>query len=451
MSDAPAAPPKAGLGRDELDRNGPVGQLGPQEWLTAPATISVLAALSADGAEVRFVGGCVRDSVLRRPVHDIDIATHDPPERVMTLLERAGLRAIPTGIAHGTVTAAVDGRHFEITTLRRDVETDGRHARVAFDADWAADAARRDFTVNALFCDADGRIYDPFNGLHDLGAGRVRFVGDATKRVDEDALRILRFFRFYAQIGKPPPDIDALTACRAQAVKLATLSGERVSGELFRLLEAPEPTAVLLLMEGERVLRHVLPEARDFGRLRVLTFLESRGILRPRIGVDALRRLAALLPPDVASATALAARLKLSNLQAGRLVAMAAPDAVPDPAGGMEGARRLLYRFGAERFIDWALLTWAGRRATEANRSGDNERWVALIDGALDWQPPRLPVSGGDVLALGFVPGPGVGDLLAEVERWWIDGDFRAGRDETLDHLRELVASGAGADGRPRT
>lgn len=424
----------------------PVGQLGPQEWLSAPATRAILAALGADGAEIRFVGGCVRDSVLRRHVRDIDLATHDPPETVMTLLERAGIRAIPTGIDHGTVTAVVttpEGHaHFEITTLRRDVETDGRHARVAFDADWATDAARRDFTINALFADATGRIYDPFDGLPDLGAGRIRFVGNAMKRVDEDALRILRYFRFFAHFGQPPPDIDALAACRAQAPKLATLSGERVAAELLRLLEAPEPASVLLLMQGEGVLRHVLPEAQDFGRLRVLTFLETRGILRPRIGADPLRRLAALMPADRAAADSVAERLRLSNAQADRLRAIVAPDGQPDPAAGIVGARRLLYRIGVDRFVDLTLLAWAGKRALEAHRSGDNDQWVAIIDAALEWQPVRLPVNGADVLALGLAPGPRVGAVLAAVERWWIEGDFRAGRNETLARLRD-VAGGA--------
>jgi len=296
--------------------------------------------------------------------------------------------------------------------------------------------------MNALFCDPEGRIYDPFDGLHDLGAGRVRFVGDAAKRVDEDALRILRYFRFYAHFGQPPPDIDALAACRTQAAKLATLSGERIAGELFRLLEAPEPTAVLLLMEGERVLRHMLPEARDFGRLRVLTFLEVRGILRPRIGVDALRRLAALLPADAAAASSVADRLRLSNQQSARLVEVAAPQALPDPDRGQTEARALLHRIGAERFVDLALLAWAARRAADTPRSGsgDNERWTALIDAALEWLPRKLPVGGEDALALGLAPGPKVGELLAELERWWIAGDFRAGRDEALARLKELAA-----------
>ena len=427
-----------GLPKDE-----PVGQLGPEPWLSAPATKAVLAALTADGAEVRFVGGCVRDSVLHRPVRDIDIATHDPPETVMTLLERAGIRAVPTGIDHGTVTAVIPGpdgnAHFEITTLRRDVETDGRHARVAFDADWTTDAARRDFTINALFCTPDGRIYDPFGGLADLGSGRIRFVGDAMKRVDEDALRILRFFRIYAHYGAPPPNTLAVVACRAQANKLTTLSGERIASEVLRLLEAPDPTSVLLLMFGEHILESILPEAQDFGRLRVLTFLDTRGILRPRVGMDRLRRLAAVLPADAAAAERVALRLKLSNAQAERLIAMAAPAEVPDPASGVAKARRLLYRIGADAMVDLVLLAWAGRRSVDAKLAGNNDQWIALIDAALEWQPVRLPVSGADVLALDVAPGPRVGELLAEVERWWIDGDFRASRDEALARLAEAA------------
>jgi poly(A) polymerase len=427
------------------NKDEPVGQLGPQDWLSAPATRTVLAALTADGGEVRFVGGCVRDSVLRRPVRDIDIATHDPPEIVMTLLERAGIRAIPTGIDHGTVTAMIPGEngnaHFEITTLRRDVETDGRHAKVSFDADWTTDAARRDFTMNALFCDADGRIYDPFDGLPDLGAGRVRFVGNAMKRVDEDALRILRFYRFYAHLGNPPANPDAMAACRKQAQKLTTLSGERVSGELLRLLEAPDPATILLLMRDERILPHILPEAEDFGRLRVLTFLDTRGILRPGITLDPLRRLAALLPKDAAIAETVARRLKLSNAQSERLIAIVAPHETPDVEHGIAGARRLLYWLGAERYIDLAMLAWAGKRALEAHRTGDNDHWVQLIDTALAWQPVRLPVSGADVLALGVAAGPQVGTLLAKVEDWWIAGDFQAGRDETLTQLKQIAAS----------
>ncbi|MFQ5959208.1 MAG: CCA tRNA nucleotidyltransferase, partial [Alphaproteobacteria bacterium] len=248
----------------------PAGTIEPQRWMTVRATRAVVDALRAQGAEVRFVGGCVRDAVAGRKVTDVDIATPDPPETVIRLLEAAGIRVVPTGIKHGTVTAVVARRPFEITTLRRDVETYGRHAKVAFTDDWTADAARRDFTINALFCAPDGTLYDPFGGLDDLRAGRVRFVGDAVQRIREDVLRLLRFFRFYAHYGRPPPDAEALAACRAMALALPSLSGERVCAELLRLLAADDPAAVLELMIEADVLEFVLPEVAGVGALAEL-------------------------------------------------------------------------------------------------------------------------------------------------------------------------------------
>ncbi|HYN39631.1 MAG TPA: CCA tRNA nucleotidyltransferase, partial [Rhodospirillales bacterium] len=251
----------------------PVGRIHPQPWMTALETRAVFDALAADGAEVRFIGGCVRDSVLKRPVRDIDIALAVPPGDVMALLRRASIRVIPTGLDHGTVTAIVGGRPFEITTLRVDVETFGRRARVAFTDDWVADAARRDFTFNALSCTVDGDIYDYFDGLEDLGHGRVRFVGDPSARIGEDVLRLLRFFRFYAHYGRPPPDPAALAACRAWAEKLPTLSGERVRVEIFRTLMAADPADVFELMQAHAVLPHVLPEANGVARLKMLSWI----------------------------------------------------------------------------------------------------------------------------------------------------------------------------------
>src|SRR5262249_22464103 len=209
----------------------PSERLDPQPWMTAPETTAVMAALAAAGGEARFVGGCVRDALLGRKVSDVDIATHEPPERVMNLLARAGIKAIPTGIKHGTVTAVTDGRHFEITTLRRDVETYGRHAKVEYTDDWEADAARRDFTMNALFCSVDGTIYAPVGGLDALQGQGVRFVGDPVERIREDVRRLLRFFRCHAHDAKPPPAAAGLAACRALAHLLPTLSGERVCAE----------------------------------------------------------------------------------------------------------------------------------------------------------------------------------------------------------------------------
>ncbi|MBF0394593.1 MAG: CCA tRNA nucleotidyltransferase, partial [Alphaproteobacteria bacterium] len=366
----------------------PVGQLSPQEWMDAPETRAVIAALRAEGAEVRFVGGCVRDAVLKRPIRDVDIATHDPPERVMLLLEQAGIRAVPTGIEHGTVTAVVGHAHFEVTTLREDVETFGRHARVEFTDDWAADAARRDFTINALFADPEGRIYDPFNGLQDLGAGRVRFVGDPTKRIEEDVLRLLRFFRFFAWYGRPPPDPYSLAACRHMAPLLPRLSGERVCGEILKLLLAPDPASVMVLMHGERVLPHVLPDAVDFGRLRVLCWLETRGLKRPEVAPDAIRRLAAVLRVDGPGALVVADRLRLSNHQTKRLARLCAPPLIPDPAMTPTEARRALRRLGAEDFRDLALLAWAGHKAVEALPApAETAAWTALLDQAAAWVP----------------------------------------------------------------
>ncbi|HLB80423.1 MAG TPA: CCA tRNA nucleotidyltransferase [Dongiaceae bacterium] len=407
------------------------GRLAPQPWMTAAETRAVLDALTAEGGEVRFVGGCVRDAVLGRPVKDVDIATHDPPERVIALLERAGLKAVPTGIEHGTITAVVGGKHFEITTLRRDVETYGRRARVEFTDDWAADAARRDLTMNALFCGPDGTLYDPFGGLADLRAGRVRFVGEARERIREDVLRLLRFFRFYAHYGRPPPDPEALAAAKALAPLLPTLSGERVCGETFKLLRAPDPAPVFELMAGEGVLARFLPEAANLARLGALVAIEAAVA-----GADPVRRLAALLDGTRASSAAVATRLRLSNRERDRLIGLAeAPPLSPDldPAA----RRRLRHRLGAERFRDLALLAWAGGAAAPP----DSAAWRDLLAGA-DWTPPAFPVKGKDAVRLGVPAGPEVGRLIAAVEEWWAAEDFRPDRKACLKKLRELAAEG---------
>jgi poly(A) polymerase len=420
----------------------PIGQLSPQDWMTAPETQAVVAALTADGADVRFVGGCVRDAVLKRPIKDVDIATHDPPERVMALLHRAGIHVIPTGLAHGTVTAVVGKAHFEITTLREDVETFGRHARVAFTDDWTADAARRDFTMNALFADPQGRIYDPFDGLSDMGAGRVCFVGNPQKRLEEDVLRLLRFFRFQAHYGRPPMDMAALAACKRMAPRLTGLSGERVSGEIIRLLQAVDPASVLLVMHAQGVLAHVLPEAQEFGRLRVLAWLEGRGLVRDDVGPDPIRRLAALVRTDAAGTEAMAERLKLSRQQTKRIAAITAPRVTV--ASGMDerAARRALHRVGADEFRDLVLVAWAGSRALAARPdSEESARWVALLNIARQWQPVSLPVKGQDIMAMGLPHGPEIGRILGEVERWWEDEDYRPDRLACMERLSGIVAS----------
>ncbi|HET6521091.1 MAG TPA: CCA tRNA nucleotidyltransferase [Geminicoccaceae bacterium] len=409
--------------------------LAGRPWLTAESSRRVLAALSAGGRPARFVGGCVRDGLLGRDVGagtDLDLATPEPPERATALLRAAGIRVIPTGLAHGTVTAVVGERRFEVTTLRRDVLTFGRRAEVAFTDDFRADAARRDFTINAMSCDAGGRVYDYFGGREDLARGRVRFVGDARERVAEDYLRILRFFRFLAHYGRGPADPLALAACAAGAPGIDRLSGERIRVELLRLLAAPDPVPSLGLMEETGVLARVIPgggAAANPTRLARLVALEPPP-------ADGVRRLAALLRPPPAgpgAAPAVAERLRLSNRDRDRLLDLttaAPPAARADPAAW----RRELYRLGPERFVDLALLAWA---------DDPDAPYAAALAAARDWRPVTLPVDGRDVLAQGVPPGPRVGELLRRVEGWWIAADFRPDRAACLARLRNLAGAAA--------
>ncbi len=422
-----------------------VRRIAPQSWMGEPETAAVVAALTAGGATVRFVGGCVRDSLLGRPVDaldELDIATPDPPEVVMALLEAGGVRAIPTGLEHGTVTALNGGRRFEITTLRRDVETFGRRARVAFTADWEGDAARRDFTMNALYLSPAGELFDPVGGLADLEAGRVRFVGAPAARIDEDLLRILRLFRFHAHYGRQPLERAALAACRARAGDLKVLSAERVRDELLRLLAAEAPGEALALMAATGVLGAVLPEARALDRLARLVALEAAGEAEP----EPERRLAAALSTDRAGAEAVARRLKLSNAQAERLVLLAAPPLALPAVMDERAARRALYEIGPERFRDLALLAWAGE-----GDGAKRERWRALLAAAAGWRRPEFPLRGADLLELGVAAGPEVGRLLRGLEAWWIEGDFSADRDQALARLRAAVAANGAEEGPRRS
>jgi len=372
-------------------------------------------ALEKAGIEARFVGGCVRDKVLGRADEktEIDLAVDKPPEAVMRALDAADIKVVPTGLKHGTVTAIIKGRPFEITTLRRDVETDGRHAVVAFTDDWLEDAKRRDFTFNALYADRAGTIWDPFDGRADLLAGRVRFIGDPDQRIAEDRLRVLRFFRFHAWFGKPPMDAAGFDACRRNAAALGALSGERVRKELLRTLAAPAGADAADAMLEAGVLDHWLPEYAGSARLRSLIAREDKP--------DGLRRLAAILP-SAADATAIGKRLKLSTQESLRLQLMLDPDHAVDA----ENLRASLYRLGTSLFIDRVLL----------DAPGD---WRAALALAHRWTLPALPISGGDALALGLKPGPKVGALLEAVERWWIAGDFAADRAACLAELKRLA------------
>jgi len=422
----------------------PQGDLGPQPWISAAATRAVIAALTTDGTEVRFVGGCVRDALAKQTVGDIDIATPDRPERVIELLEGAGIKAVPTGIAHGTVTAVVGDTPFEVTTLRRDEETDGRHAKVAFTDDWMLDAERRDFTINAMSATPDGAVYDYNEGITDLAHGRVRFIGRADDRIREDYLRILRFFRFYGAFGRPPIDRPALDACRAHAAELKRLSAERVHKEFFKILLTPDPAEVAIQMRGVGVLQEILPEAGDIAPLRMVNWLETRAVNITGVAPDPLRHLAALLDPaDMERAvTSVADRLRLSNAERSRLTDLAAPTITVDADLDAEDVTRALRRIGPDRTRDLALLAWAGDLTRSARLPRPRtDAYIAILEQCANWIPPEFPLTGADVIALGVESGPAVGQLLERVEDWWENGGYRASRQQCLDRLfREAEA-----------
>jgi len=372
----------------------------PLDRIAARDGFATLIAVLGGPAQTRLVGGVVRDTLLDLDPADIDLATRLLPENVLARLKTANIRAVPTGLAHGTVTAVLPDGPIEVTTLRRDVSTDGRHAIVAFTDVWQDDAARRDFTMNALYADpASGDVIDYFDGLADLDAGRVRFIGDAYRRIAEDHLRILRFFRFHARFGAADQgaiDAEGLDACTARANDLMALSRERIAAELLKLLVARHAVQVIALMNERGIFRAVLPEIVDATLFATLAERETAAGVFP----DAIRRLAALLPPEAAESVG--ARLKLSNADRKRLIAAS-------QGPGDEGARALAYRVGMASALDRLLLAGAD---------------VAAIR---DWTPPSLPIGGGALVERGLRKGPEVAAVLRRIETSWIAEDFPDG------------------------
>ena len=366
------------------------------DFLSDPALSSLWDALP----DARIVGGAVRDALAGRPVADFDLATPQSPDAVIAALKQAGLKVVPTGLAHGTVTAVLDGRGFEITTLRQDVETDGRHAIVAFTADWKQDASRRDFTINAMSMTRDGRVHDYFGGVADLAAGRVRFVGEPATRIAEDYLRILRFFRFHARFGRVPPDPETLTALKAGIPGLARLSVERVWSELRRILGAPDPDEAIGLMFDLGIWAAAVPEAMTRAPLADLP-------------PDPVLRLAAMLTGDPLT---LATRLKFSNDDRDRLVRLAG---TPTPDGSDDDLRRLLADHRPADLID---RTWLD------HRPGVRARLTAM-------KRPVFPLVGREIVAAGIPGGPAVGTLLRDIRQWWMDGGCQADRSACMAEL----------------
>ncbi len=404
------------------------------EWMRAKPLSKVVHALTHDGGDVRFVGGAVRDTLLGLPVKDVDIATPLAPDEVTRRLKAHGIAAIPTGIEHGTVTAVADGQAFQVTTLRRDVATDGRHAVVAFATDWREDAARRDFTINALYANPGGEIFDYHHGLDDLAAGHVRFIGDAHTRIREDYLRILRLFRFHAWYGKGTIDGAALKACADEKAGFAQLSGERVQQEFLRLLEAEKPVEALRAMAATGILAEILPGTLDILLFERLCAIDAANFFAP----DPVLRLSALLSRDADAAAAAADRFKLSNKDRVRLEDIATAREKIVPYLSIREARKLLYRLGRERFKDRVMLCWAAD-----TKVSNAVSWRALLALAEAWQRPVFPLTGREVMQAGVPEGPLVGQILHEVEEWWIDSDFTEDEFSLAERLKAVVQATA--------
>lgn len=407
--------------------------LGQPHWMTAPETVAVLDALEAEGGPdcARFVGGCVRNALVGRAIDDIDIATTLTPDRVVAALEAAKLRAVPTGIEHGTVTAVSARKPHEITTLRRDVSTDGRRATVAFTDDWAADAQRRDFTLNSLYASRDGAIFDPTGrGVADARAGRIVFVGDPEQRLREDHLRNLRFFRFQAWFGKGAPDAAAVAACAGLRDDIDTLAAERISKELLKLLAADDPRDAVALMAETGVLAVILKAPANLDRFNALTAVETDQLFE----TDPVLRLAALLPDDQLAAGRLAERLRLPNADRDRVVAALAPAPALKSWMSPREIRRAVYAIGAPAFRDRAKLAWAASPRTAATM-----QWRGLIALAEGWTPPAFPLTGQDVMNAGVPKGPMVGEVMREVEDWWIDHDFLDDKFSAIEKLKAVA------------
>ncbi len=410
------------------------------DWFQDPKLQVVLSLLNNDG-EARVVGGAVRNALMGLPVGDIDIATTLVPDTVVERARAAGIKCVPTGIDHGTVTLVVGGTPFEITTLRVDVATDGRRAQVAFGTDWMTDAQRRDLTMNGLYADAAGKVIDLVGGVADIETGTVRFIGDAATRIEEDYLRILRFFRFFACYGKGRPDADGLRACARLKSGLTQLSAERVWSELKRLLAAADPSRALLWMRQTGVLTTVLPESKKWGIDAMAPLVDTETALG--WAPDALLRLMAIIPPEPERIVELARRLRLSNAETRRLAAWSEQTTPPQDASDLV-LRRLLYRGVPQAVADCLKLRYSALRA-KADTDGSAMQSAAAVSRQLAlverWQRPILPVSGGDLKARGLDTGPDLGRLLSKLEDLWIESDFTLDRETLLLRLKDVQNS----------
>jgi poly(A) polymerase len=408
-------------------------------WLKDAGLQRLLAALNANGEEARIAGGAVRNALLGQAVADVDIATTTTPQETIRRAEAAGFKVAPTGIEHGTVTVTSGGRGHEVTTLRADIETDGRRARVVFGRDWKADAERRDFTINALYAEADGTVVDLVGGLADLESRTLRFIGDAEARIREDYLRILRFFRFFAWYGSGRPDAEGLKACARLKDGLDRLSAERVWAELKKLLSAPDPSRAMLWMRQAGVLSKALPESEKWGIDAIHGLVAAERDLGWT--ADAMLRLEAVVPPDAERMMALAKRLKLSNVEAERLTSWAASPGI-EPSGAESDLAKKLYRRGRQPIVDRLQLALASarNRAAESNDAlVEAGGYARLLKFAEAWKAPKFPLRGADLQKIGVSAGPEMGKLLKRLEEEWVEADFRPDRSALAERAAEIL------------
>lgn len=419
------------------------GQIPIEPWMDNPEINAVMEAITKNGKEARFIGGCVRDSILKRPVKDVDIATQETPDQVTQLLEEAGIKAVPIGIEHGTIMAVINHKSFEITSLRKDIKTDGRHAVVKFTDDWRQDAARRDFTFNTLSATPDGMVFDYFNGIQDLADRVIRFVGRAPERIAEDRLRILRYFRFIATLGMRVESKTEFQACIDKAGDLKELSAERIRSELFKILASTMHLDVIALMYTHGILKVILPHVTKPERLRQLAWLETVAIKFDMIGIDPIRRLAALVETDENGVTDITDALKLSKAEQKRLASMVAPQIEITWDISDNDLRVAFHQVGAETVIDLVLLKWAEMLVASPTGLGEEKQgWLHIIEEAdrvLAEEKISFPLKGQDVLNLGIEPGPEVSQLLDQVEQWWMLEGCRADHALCFDKLKTLL------------
>ncbi|WP_143242209.1 CCA tRNA nucleotidyltransferase [Bartonella doshiae] len=405
------------------------------EWLQHSDIQTLLRVLSLDGEEARIVGGAVRNQLLEQPISDIDIATTCLPQQVIARAEQMGFKAIPTGIVFGTVTVVTESCSYEVTTLRSDIETDGRHAKVDFGRDWQKDAERRDFTINALYCDADGHLYDAVGGLNDIASRTVRFIGIAEKRIREDYLRILRFFRFFAWYGAGRPDAQGLKACVFLKQGLKKLSSERIWDEMKKLLAAPDPTRALLWMRQSGVLTLIFPETEKWGIDAVHFLVKAEQTFGWK--VDPLLRLESLLPPDPVRLHEMAQRLRFSNNEAMRLKKWAELKIIRKNCSEVF-VQKLIYFHGRQPVLDQLSLSVATAYFNTLEGGGTSQKaedYIRLYHFAQKWKIPTFPISGKDLLEKGLAKGVLLGQKLKELEMIWVESGFIIDRNALLENI----------------